>query len=201
MALQGTFAAEGSVWSVARVLSQRLWCRHSAIRASTSATQIATTNGAKTIAHPTTALTGSCVCTAYMRINHIAGIHSSHRAPVIRQYDLLSALTQHSTDWFLTILRRRDEIFNAGGEGHLSFAAREHALVGSKFMQDNRSLEPDSRRVWLVVGDTGLVTDVLPTAHYPPDPRALRLQIGPDGVVPDLVQSIPSPKQFDPDDT
>jgi hypothetical protein len=63
------------------------------------------------------------VCTAYMRINHIAGIHSSHRAPVIRQYDLLSALTQHSTDWFLTILRPRDEIFNAGSEGHLSCAA------------------------------------------------------------------------------
>jgi hypothetical protein len=64
-------------------------------------------------------------------------------------------------------------------------------------MQDNRSLEPDPRRVRLVVGDNGLVTDVLPAVQIPPDPRALRLQIGPGGLVTDLVQSIPTPKQFD----
>jgi len=82
-------------------------------------------NGAKTIAHPTTALAGSCGYTAYIRISHVAGIHSSHRAPVIRQCDLLSASTQHSTDWLFTILRRRAKIFNAGSEGHLSCAAKE----------------------------------------------------------------------------
>jgi hypothetical protein len=68
-------------------------------------------------------------------------------------------------------------------------------------MQDNRSLEPDSRRVRLVVDGNGLVTDVLPATQHPPNPRALRLQIGPDGIVTDLIQSVPSPKQFDPDDT